>query len=84
MSRLQKAEKDCGRCGAPILWARSNGHPLPLDAEPNPATGRYVLDEVEMTTFKLEAGMIERALERSEKLYVNHLTHCAQSRKEEE
>jgi hypothetical protein len=82
MSKRQRAEDKCKRCAAPILWARCNGRPLPLDEEPNTVTGRYVLDEIEMTTFKLEAGMIERALQRGSDLYTNHLATCSSPKKE--
>lgn len=80
MSKYQRAQDKCDRCGADILWARHHSRKLPLDAEPDQGNGRFVLDEVEMTTFKLEAGMIEKALHRGTKLYTNHLVRCSGSK----
>ena len=42
--RIQAPRRKCGRCGAPIVWARTvagengpGGKAMPLDPDPNPA-----------------------------------------------
>lgn len=80
MSKRQSAESQCPDCLAPILWARtsSNGK-VALDMKPTPAgdkRGRWILDDLEMRTVKLEGEMLERARTRGRSLFSNHLETC--------
>ena len=74
----QTGEGFCKYCGAEIQWAinRRTGTRTPLDPDPDPQNGKLLVDEWSWTFIELEMPMIERALARGERLYVNHLTHC--------
>jgi hypothetical protein len=73
----------CDKCPALIVWATSeNGARTPLDREPSNATGTLLLDERIMRFIKLDLPMIERAIERGQPLYSNHLATCEARRAE--
>jgi hypothetical protein len=74
----QGGEGKCKYCGADIQWAinRKTGAPTPLNPQPDTHFGNLLVDEWSWTFVQLDFGMIERAIARGERLYVNHLQHC--------
>jgi hypothetical protein len=68
----------CQHCGEPIQWAvnRETGNKTPLDPAPDRIFGNLLVDEWNWSFVKLELAVLERAIERNEPLYVNHLTMC--------
>ena len=83
MKRWAQAFGKCDKCHASIIWARSeNDSKTPLDPEPDPNGGNLLLDLSTMRFVKLDVMMIERAIQREDPLYSNHLVTCP-VRKEE-
>jgi len=77
MKRWAQAFGKCDKCKATIVWARSeNDARTPLDPEPDPNGGNLLLDTVTMRFVKLDVVMIERAIQRGDPLYSNHLITC--------
>lgn len=74
---MNRLPTKCARCGAEIIWAtnRETGARTPLET-PGPGGGNLLLDQQMMTFIKLDLPLIERAIERGESLYVNHLITC--------
>lgn len=68
----------CQHCGADIQWAinRETDRKAPLDPEPDKTFGNLLVDTWNWTFVKLDPPVVERAIERNEPLFVNHLMMC--------
>jgi hypothetical protein len=73
----------CHYCDAPIQWAvnRETGSKTPLDPMPDKTFGNLLVNEHEWSFVKLDPPIVERAIERGEPLYVNHLVMCEEAKK---
>jgi hypothetical protein len=80
----------CKDCQQEIIFARNreSGAKTPLDPRPDDNFGKLLLDHGSMTFVKLDAEMIQRAIERraagqEAPLYANHLATCPKTKRRE-
>lgn len=70
---------ECGACGAPIVWARTQrGERMPVDAEPHPELGNVILSgqPPHVTAGVLSKGQAAGARSVGQRLHLSHFATC--------